>query len=161
MQRSKLKRNRSPALPKFKRTIITDKKEIDRLDEEDRNTEQQIKIEKNEQLLATRWYDSESSTARTENEGNWTPPRSLTDFYFLADKTFPQWSFAERAAWARRMWKRHPLVEAAVLAGLKDGRDIRERKRRGMGVWWDELDELEPGEREFVVNFVVRKVTSL
>lgn len=159
MQRSKLKRNRFPSPPKFKRTIITDKKEIARLDEEDRNTELQIKLEKKEELAAPQWHDTEAA-ARKENEEGWAPPATLQEFYFLADRTFPHWSFAERGKWARRMLKRSPFINKAVVAGLKEGRDIRERKQRKMGVWWEELEELEPAEREFVVNFVVRKVTS-
>lgn len=82
-------------------------------------------------------------------------PADIHFFRRLVDQNWPLLTVAERERQARRMLERHPFIEAAYRAGLRNGRDLRERTRRGLGwIPWPELEVLSPNERGFVMSRV-------
>ena len=73
-------------------------------------------------------------------------------FLRMAEKHMPDSTPGDKIMWARKMVRRHPLIDAAYKAGLRNGRDFRERATRGLG-WWDEsMTPLTPRERTFVME---------
>jgi hypothetical protein len=156
--RKKARRSRLVSYGDFKRRVITDPKEIDQIEHEQADDQIRIAQEKKEEREAARWDDTATSKVQNETMEAWEPPRSRRDFYFLAAQAFPDWGDAARWKWANIMYRRRSFIETAVLQGLDRGRNLRERFKRKLGWDWPALAPLAPAEREFVLNFVRRKV---
>jgi hypothetical protein len=81
-------------------------------------------------------------------------PASLGDFLKIVQHAKPLMRLSEQLEQARHMLERHPYIDRAYRAGLRQGRDLRERSRRGLGWMWEELEELSPRERGYVLHKV-------
>lgn len=83
---------------------------------------------------------------------------NLGYFVSIVKRDHPDWpAFAVR--WqAKRMLDRHPAVLAAYNAGIAQGRDLRQRMEHGLGVWWPEMEPLDPEERGFVLALVRKEI---
>lgn len=79
---------------------------------------------------------------------------TLAYFVDIVKRDHPEWPLTAVYWQARRMQQRDPVIRKAVNAGLREGRDLRERMQHGVGVWWDEMEGLTPDERGFVLALV-------
>ena len=152
MQRSRMKR-------RWRRRVITDKKEIDVIQYEQRDDALRVHLEKKEEKEKPRWDDDKAGALKKDaSEENWTPPKTFAGFYALARETWPDLSLADTITQAKMLQMRMPIVEKAFLDGLAMGRELNERTRYGLG-WlpWPSLEECLPRERE-VVMAKIRKV---
>lgn len=93
-----------------------------------------------------------------EDESNWKPPLSMQDFVRSISLAHPDWPILHTRRLAAAMWNRYEAVRAALLAGLAQGRKLREQSQYGHGWWWDELKDLTPVERGQVLDQVKRVV---
>lgn len=84
-------------------------------------------------------------------EAEETTPATLADFMALVEKHNPDALTSDKVRQARRMLERHPFLDKAYRAGLRQGRDLRERHEHGLGWWWDEMAPLTPRERAYVL----------
>src|SRR5512146_2494859 len=91
-----------------------------------------------------------SSVEATETEE--VTPADIGYFRDVVRRHWPLLDPQRQEAQARAMYLRHPFIEKAYKAGLRQGRDIRERIQRGLGIPnYPEMDALQPNERGFVM----------
>lgn len=83
---------------------------------------------------------------------------NLGYFVSIVKRDHPDWPRAAVHWQAQRMLDRHPAIQKAYKAGLDIGRELRQRMEHGLGVWWSELEPLEPDERGFVVAMVTKEI---
>ncbi len=85
-------------------------------------------------------------------EAEESTPATIYDFRKIVAEHWPLLTPDKQEAQARKMLERHPFIERAYRAGLRQGRDLRERSSRGLGwIPWPEMEVLAPNERGFVM----------
>lgn len=86
-------------------------------------------------------------------------PPSKQDLIAKVNEWMPNSTPGDKVAEAKRLLGRWMLLDLAYKAGLRIGRDLRERWRYGKGFGdWEELDPLSPRERGFVLGMVWDRV---
>ena len=63
----------------------------------------------------------------------------------------PDWNSAAVCWQARKMFEGQERCARALVAGLKQASELRDRMEHGLGIEWPELYALEPEERTFVL----------
>jgi hypothetical protein len=146
---------------KVVRRPITDAKEKDRIEHEQREHVERVIEEQRDakkKALEDLQAVNEPMPAPGESQENWKPPETLEDFQRFVDERHPLWPLVQRRVEANLMFMRAPLVNKAFLDGLKIGRRLREQAEYHHGWWWDALAPLAPFERTYVVEQVKRVV---
>lgn len=83
---------------------------------------------------------------------NWRPPASPVELARSIAFLHPDWDIDTTAKTAVKMWERYSLVRAAMIAGMKNGRQLREQVQHGKGWWFEEMQPLTPAERGHVMD---------
>lgn len=96
--------------------------------------------------------------ARLEKMADWEPYQSEQDVARVLARAHPTWDLKTTIETAKGLWERYQLVRDAIVAGLKRGRDLRARRKVGLGWDWPELHSLTPTERGHVMEQVQKIV---